>query len=305
VVPWPLDNSPPADELPAQTDPISDELAELGRAQDFGAEPPEERWEDDADGDGHHLWRLIGRPGPGETKWAYIGHRDSVGNWHPPREDGLGSPQVEPSTRGQPEPSITPTEVEETAVGVVDDPVFEEVEEVADEAPKMTIPSPQNPPLNPRVDKNAEVIHSQRVKPNRPRVDGEAKKSGGRSRQKSRKSTAKSTTKPKAKPLKKSAKVRTPDGYEARPRDNRWQLFRLNGKKLSSKGKEMWDRTYIGSFTEKGLQKFYERETQNAAARQPADRVLVFDPERGRRPGRADREQAAVEKDRRSGTEDV
>jgi hypothetical protein len=58
----------------------------------------------------------------------------------------------------------------------------------------------------------------------------------------------------------KRSKVRAPKGYEARQRDNRFHLFRLNGKKLSSDGKPMWDRTYIGSFTADALKKFYERE---------------------------------------------
>jgi hypothetical protein len=55
-------------------------------------------------------------------------------------------------------------------------------------------------------------------------------------------------------------RIRVPKGFEARPRDNRFHLFKLNGKKLSSNGKPMWDRTYIGSFTAAALRKFYERE---------------------------------------------
>jgi hypothetical protein len=58
----------------------------------------------------------------------------------------------------------------------------------------------------------------------------------------------------------KRLKVRVPKGFEARPRDNRFHLFKLNGKKLYSNGKPMWDRTYIRSFTADALKWFYERE---------------------------------------------
>jgi hypothetical protein len=89
----------------------------------------------------------------------------------------------------------------------------------------------------------------------------------GQRRQKRCKSAPKSTSKKSAKrkpPKARKSKARppVPDGFEARPRDNRWQLFRLHGKKLSANGKPMWRRTYIGSFTKEGLKRFYEREQQ-------------------------------------------
>jgi hypothetical protein len=56
------------------------------------------------------------------------------------------------------------------------------------------------------------------------------------------------------------SKPPVPEGFEARQRDNRWHLYRLHGKKLSANGKPMWNRSYIGSFTEEGLRSFYERE---------------------------------------------
>jgi hypothetical protein len=60
----------------------------------------------------------------------------------------------------------------------------------------------------------------------------------GQGRQKRGKSASKSTTKKAAKrrlPKARKSKARppVPNGFEARPRDNRWQLFRLHGKKLS------------------------------------------------------------------------
>jgi hypothetical protein len=144
---------------------------------------------------------------------------------------------------------------------------------------------------NPRVDndtsKSPEVINSQ---PDR--TDGQrAKSTRGQGRQKRAKSAPKSTTKKAAKrkaPKAKISKARppTPEGFEARPRDNRWQLFRLHGKKLSANGNPMWRRTYIGSFTREGLRIFYEREQQrleDESTRQRAKVVNLSDRKRGGR----------------------
>lgn len=98
--------------------------------------------------------------------------------------------------------------------------------------------------------------------------------------------------------LREGKKAKTPDGYEARQRDNRFHLYRIHGYKLSANGKRMKDRSYIGSYTEKGLEKFYEEQTrqlENATARQHSDRIVEFDPERGRRLSRKGREQATIE----------
>src|SRR5262249_28186622 len=64
----------------------------------------------------------------------------------------------------------------------------------------------------------------------------------GQNAKKRPKSAPKSTTKkamnkrrPQAR--KSAASPPVPDGFEPRQRDNRWQLFKLLGKKLSSKGK--------------------------------------------------------------------
>jgi len=65
----------------------------------------------------------------------------------------------------------------------------------------------------------------------------------------------------------KRRKIRVPKGFEVRRRDNRFHLFKLNGKKLSSNGKPMWDRAYIGSFTADALRKFHERERQRDVGR--------------------------------------
>jgi len=70
--------------------------------------------------------------------------------------------------------------------------------------------------------------------------------------------------------LRKGKKARVPDGYEARQRDNRFHLYRIHGYKLSANGKRMKDRSYIGSYTEKGLERFYEEQTrqlENTTAR--------------------------------------
>jgi len=105
--------------------------------------------------------------------------------------------------------------------------------------------------------------------------------------QSARKSTTKKAVKrrlPKSRKSKASPPV--PDGFEARPRDNRWQLFRLHGKKLSSNGKPMWRRTYIGSFTKEGLKKFYERERrriEDESTGQRANVVNLSDRKRGGR----------------------
>src|SRR5262245_45863784 len=82
------------------------------------------------------------------------------------------------------------------------------------------------------------------------------------------------------------ARPPVPDGFEARPRYNRWQLFRLHGKKLSANGKPMWRRTYIGSFKKEGLKRFYEREQQrleDESTGQRANVVSLSDRKRSRR----------------------
>jgi hypothetical protein len=81
-----------------------------------------------------------------------------------------------------------------------------------------------------------------------------------------------------------SSKPPVPEGFEARQRDNRWHLYRLHGKKLSANGKPMWNRSYIGSFTEEGLKSFYEREQdriKNESAGQRAAVVNLLDRKRG------------------------
>jgi hypothetical protein len=144
---------------------------------------------------------------------------------------------------------------------------------------------------SPRVDNDAsestEVINLQPVSDGGQR---DLSTRGQKSRKRAR-SITKSTTKkavkrklPKARKSKASPPV--PDGFEARPRDNRWQLFRLHGKKLSANGKPMWRRTYVGSFTKEGLKKFYEREQQrieNESTGQRANVVNLSDRKRGGR----------------------
>jgi hypothetical protein len=83
--------------------------------------------------------------------------------------------------------------------------------------------------------------------------------------------------KPGSKPL-------IPEGFEIRQRDNRWHLYRLHGKKLSTNGKPMWNRSYIGSFTEEGLRSFYEREQnriKDESIGQRAAVVNLLDRKRG------------------------
>src|SRR5262249_23932812 len=81
-----------------------------------------------------------------------------------------------------------------------------------------------------RQSESPEVINSQSDK-----TDGQTQLSTrGQGRQKRVKSTSRSTTKKTAnRKLPKARKSRTrphvPEGFEARPRDNRWQLFRLHG----------------------------------------------------------------------------
>lgn len=53
-----------------------------------------------------------------------------------------------------------------------------------------------------------------------------------------------------------------PAGFEVRARDNRWHLYRLNGRKLSANGKPMWDRSYLGSFTEGELRGLWAEKGQ-------------------------------------------
>jgi hypothetical protein len=80
-----------------------------------------------------------------------------------------------------------------------------------------------------------------------------------------------------------SSKPPVPEGFEARQRDNRWHLYRLHGKKLSANGIPMWNRSYIGSFTEEGLRSFYEREQdriKNESAGQRAAIVNLLDRKR-------------------------
>ena len=70
----------------------------------------------------------------------------------------------------------------------------------------------------------------------------------------------------------------------------------------------MKDRSYIGSYTEKGLEKFYEqqtREPENTAARQYPNRTVEFDPKRGRRLGGKGREEATVKAHHRGRAENV
>lgn len=59
----------------------------------------------------------------------------------------------------------------------------------------------------------------------------------------------------------KASRPAAPPGFEVRARDNRWHLYRLNGRKLSANGKPMWDRSYLGSFTEEGLQEYWAKES--------------------------------------------
>jgi hypothetical protein len=81
----------------------------------------------------------------------------------------------------------------------------------------------------------------------------------GQKRKKWVKSVPKSTTKRRLPKSRKSkARPPVPEGFEARTRNNRRQLFRLHGRKLSAKGKPMWRRSYIGNFTKEGLKKFVE-----------------------------------------------
>jgi uncharacterized membrane protein YidH (DUF202 family) len=89
-------------------------------------------------------------------------------------------------------------------------------------------------------------------------------------------------------PKSRKSKMRplTPDGFEARPRNNRWQLFRLHGKKLSANGKSMWRRTYIGSFTTEGLNRFYEREQQRLEDQPVGQRANVVNLSDRKRSGR-------------------
>jgi hypothetical protein len=144
---------------------------------------------------------------------------------------------------------------------------------------------------SPRVDNDTsespEVINSQSDK-----TDGQRRASTrGQGSQKGGKSAQKSTTKKRAKPKTPKArksKVRppTPEGFEARPRDNRWQLFRLHGKKLSTNGKPMWRRTYIGSFTSEGLRRFYEREQQRLEDESTGQRANVVSLSDRKRSGR-------------------
>jgi hypothetical protein len=78
-------------------------------------------------------------------------------------------------------------------------------------------------------------------------------------------------------------------GFEPRPRDNRWQLFCLHGKKLSANGKPMWHRTYVGSFTREGLKRLLEDEStgQRANVVNLSDRKRSGrDVEQGKQPAR-------------------
>jgi hypothetical protein len=74
--------------------------------------------------------------------------------------------------------------------------------------------------------------------------------------------------------------------FEARPRDNRWQLFRIHGKKLSANGKPMWRRAYIGSFKREGLKKIHEREQQRIENESTGQRAIVVSLSDRRRVGR-------------------
>jgi hypothetical protein len=133
---------------------------------------------------------------------------------------------------------------------------------------------------SPRVDKDTpespEVINSQSDNTNgqtHSSTRGQRRKKGVKS---ATKSTTKKTAKRKAPKARKSkARPPVPDGFEACPRDNRWQLFRLHGKKLSANGKPMWNRTYIGSFTKEGLKRFYEREQQRLEDESTGQRANV------------------------------
>ena len=112
----------------------------------------------------------------------------------------------------------------------------------------------------------------------------------------SKSTTAKARQPRPTKARKSKTKPPVPDGFEPRQRDNRWQLFKLLGKKLSSKGKTMWRRAYIGSFTEEGLKKFHEREQQRIKDESTGQRTNVVnlsdrkrggrDVEQGRQPSR-------------------
>lgn len=144
---------------------------------------------------------------------------------------------------------------------------------------------------SPRVDndtaESAEVINSQPVK-----TGGQTPVSTrGLKAKKRGKSATKSATKKRAKrklpkARKSKASPPVPDGFEARPRDNRWQLFRLHGKKLSANGKPMWRRTYIGGFTKEGLKRFYERERQRLEDEPTGQRANVVNLSDRKRSGR-------------------
>jgi len=106
----------------------------------------------------------------------------------------------------------------------------------------------------------------------------------------------------KAAKLREGKRIKVPDGYEARQRDNRFHLYRIHGYKLLANGKRMKDRSYVGSYTEKGLEIFHEqqrRQSENGAARQHSNHIVEFDPKRARRLDRKGREEATIEANHR------
>jgi hypothetical protein len=192
----------------------------------------------------------------------------------------------QPTRANPPPPSAMPLAQIEPSSIVTDIP-----ESSGQSGPDFGVSGTVETVKSPRVDKDAsespQVINSQLDK-----TDGQVPLSTrGQGCQKSGKSTPKSTTKKTAKrkaPKARKSKTRppTPEGFEARLRDNRWQLFRLHGKKLSANGKPMWNRTYIGSFTTEGLKRLYEREQQrleDESTGQRANVVSLPDRKRGGR----------------------
>jgi len=170
--------------------------------------------------------------------------------------------------------------------------IIEEITESSGQsAPDFGVSAVEKTDESPRVDndtpESAELINLQPVSDG-----GETPLSTrGQKAKKRGKSTSKSTTKKVAKPkLPKARKSRTkplvPDGFEPRQRNNRWHLFKLLGKKLSSKGNAMWRRAYIGSFTEEGLRKFHEREQQRIEDESTGQRANVVNLSDRKRSGR-------------------
>jgi hypothetical protein len=136
----------------------------------------------------------------------------------------------------------------------------------------------------PHVAENEQIIDSSTDTQNRPHV-ATVGKAAAETHKRPRVATPKAVggTTPK---LRKGKKSKVPEGYEARQRDNRFHLYRIHGYKLSANGKRMKNRSYIGSYTEKGLERFYEeqsRQLENPTARQHSDRVVEFDSIRSRR----------------------